>query len=520
MKRGTPEPKKAKKAASQRPTAARPDEKHKQRWIRGVDDSDLEKELARRARTNPRTVAPATGKSNRTPDSGFIFMRPVCDDYDCPGYPDPDDDTPPTDPCAGQSWVWQPDIAVQLNTGEADCPSAADLARIEHGLGSNLSPFHLSNPDVRVRCTAGKIYISIWGNRVQPDSCSEQARQRAQIPDLVAGGNFGLFINSSLIRRLADESFQAGPRRLSANGAPSSSGPIHLTGLSVAFKSPHTIETYVTGYDDRPWPDVYFTTTLTDELESLLGCTSTSDTESSIAAQIFSFLWLVALSVGIPLLIPVAGFVLFGDLDAALNQPDAGSEGGVGRRLLQTLPTEIPLPQSGGVAPPMAMMGAVAARVRLPDIGIEVERKKLVIAYAQPTVDDRGLFVGALAGKQDRIPAAHVNGPSSLSVATGAAQTFGYYTAIAQDFFGKLVYTWSAGANATIHNQGQRSTKITFKRGTTAPGSSFQRIVKVTVTDPEGSTATAAHDVSIFVNDSPDMSPLCMAKPWLPQCNP
>lgn len=276
MKRRTPEPK---KSAASRPTAARAGAKHKQRWIRGVDDSDLEKELARRARTNPRTIAPSTGKSSRTPDSGFIFMRPVCDDYDCPGYPDPDDDTPPVDPCAGQNWVWQPDIAVQLNTGEADCPSSADLARIEHGLGSNLSPFHLANPDVRVRCSAGKIYISIWGNRVRPDG---------------------------------------------------------------------------------------------------------------------------------------------------------GTEGGVGRRLLQTLP----------------------------------------------------------------------------------------YSAIAEDFFGKLVYTWSAGANATIHNQGRQSTKITFKRGNTAPGNSFQRTVKLTVTDPEGSTITVSHNVSIFVNDSPDMSPLCMAKPWLPQCNP
>ena len=123
---------------------------------------------------------------------GLIFMRPLCDDYDCPGEPDPDDDTPP-DPCAGQHFVWQPDIAVQLNTGETTCPPATDLTRIQNGLGGNLSQFHLPDPDVRVTCEGGKIFIKIWGTSVPPNSCSELARQRAQVPDLVGGGNFELY---------------------------------------------------------------------------------------------------------------------------------------------------------------------------------------------------------------------------------------------------------------------------------------------------------------------------------------
>ncbi|MFL6646774.1 MAG: hypothetical protein ACJ8KO_02325, partial [Sulfurifustaceae bacterium] len=436
--------------------------------------------------------------------------------------PEPDPDRPPKDPCAGQTWVWMPDIAVQLNTGEA-CPSEADLKRIEQGLGGNLSRFELPDPDVRVRCENGNIFIRIWGNRVQPDSCSELARKRAQVPDLVEGGlGLGLFVNSSLIRRLAHDAFQKAPKRFGASGYPDPNGPLHLTGLSLVFKAPNIIETYISGYDERPWPDVYFTKTLIDHLQAFQMCTTEDKTDYSVVSQIVAALVLGVFSVALPILLPVTAFVLFGDIDAAINQPDAELQGGAGCRLLQTLPVEIPLPQTGGILPPLpigSMARRSAARVRVPN-GIRPKKQKLVLTYGQPAVNDGGLFVKALVERQDRVPSAHVTGPTTLSVYSTAAETFGNYIAYADDFFGNLTYRWSAGPNVVIHSPAQQGTKISFRRGNAQPGSSFERTFSVRVTDQEGSSVTVSRTVLIYVSEPDELPPICRAKPWLPQCQP
>src|SRR5207253_4613401 len=98
-------------------------------------------------------------------------------------------------------WVWQPDLAARLVTNDP-CPSQADLTLLQHIVGGNLSHFKLPDPDVRANCRNGTIDILIWGNKVAANSCSDQARQRAHVPDDIAvGGTFGVYINSSLIRR-------------------------------------------------------------------------------------------------------------------------------------------------------------------------------------------------------------------------------------------------------------------------------------------------------------------------------
>jgi hypothetical protein len=108
MKRKAPKANKRKPLASAR----------KESWIRGITDAELKKQLAERARANPAAAPPAKGRAGTKAVPGFIFMRPTCVGVDCHDEPDPDDDRPPRDPCAGQTWVWQPDIAAQLHTGE------------------------------------------------------------------------------------------------------------------------------------------------------------------------------------------------------------------------------------------------------------------------------------------------------------------------------------------------------------------------------------------------------------------
>jgi len=488
----------------------------KDTWIHGIDDAELAKLLAERQKKPacPTDSAP-----------GFTFMRPPChEDQDCPD--EPPEDGEPDDPCRGQTWVWQQDLAVRfinplLNN---ECPSAADLSRIETALAKNLSQFRFPDPDVRVSCANGTIDILVWGTRVRTDSCSEQARRRAQIPaDIADGGNFGVYVSAGLIRRLAADAFNASPKRLSATGFPSSSGPIHLNSLYVVFRSPNVIQTVIAGYDERPWPDVSFTTTITDHLLDLRQCETASETNPSRFDEILAALFAtvsVAVAVFVPVLFPLPAFVLFKDFNALLNQPDNPTEGGVGCRLMEALPDEIALPQTGGVMPPIVMHAMAAAKLDLDDVVVRPKRKKLVIPYNTPRVDDRGILVSAFVTMEDRLPAVRVTGPTSLLLDARAAVTFGVYAALPDDFYGTLFFQWSGG-NVEIASPNAARTKISFRRGTVAPGTSFNRTVTVRVTDGEGSTRTASLTVSIYASESDEGIPaVCKVKPWLPVCQP
>jgi hypothetical protein len=112
----------------------------------------------------------------------------------------------------------------------------------------------------------------------------------------------------------------------------------------------------------------------------------------------------------------------------------------------------------------------------------------------------------------------HIVGPSSLSISTNAQQTFGFFTAEPDDFYGNLTFAWTGGPS--VQSPSAQRTKITFARGTAKPGITFQRTVNVRVIDQEGSSSTATFTVSINVNESGDLPPLCQIKPWLPQCQP
>src|SRR5262249_34573025 len=137
--------------------------------------------------------------------------------------------------------------------------------------------------------------------------------------------------------------------------------------------------------------------------------------------------------------------------------------------------------------------------------------------------DNSGLYVGAVAYTQKRVPALQINGPSRLSFYSTAAETFGFYSVEMFDFYGGRLISWSvSGTNSTVANPANEATRVTFKRGTAKPGDSFDRTITVRVTDSEGSRVTASKTVTFYVDeDEPDgLPPICQIKPWLPQCNP
>lgn len=441
--------------------------------IQGWRDPDLKATLKNNAKLTLASFLETKGHENAP---AFVFLRPPCHGPDCDDFPDPD--APPKDPCAGLPFVSVPELAAQIRIFD-ECPSNASLRKVAQAIRGNVARFHMPDPDVRVTCRDGLISIRVWPSKVTTGSCHDKARDRAPTLKLIGGGNFGIYVSSSLIRRLAAQAFSAMPKTLSDNGAPSPFGSIHLTGLSVAFKPPTVIETAVSGYYDDTFPDTPFVVTITDTLKILQGVDSETNRDTDIGLNVISFLILAALSAALPVLIPFTALVLFGDLNALINPPAGPQAGGVGGRLLETLPTEIPLPTTGG------------------------KREKLHIDYALPHVDSTGLTVPGLTSRQLRSPSVGIFGPSRINFQAAGSGRSALYEAAATDFFGALTFEWSGNPSAIrIQSPNGARTKVVFKRGNHQPGDIFEATFSVTVTDEEGSSASRSFRVRLFINEA------------------
>lgn len=461
-------------------------------WVPGVKDSELKKRLAKKAKIGPDAFSPSKKKKG---DSGIIFMRPP-DDEKAQLLLSDLDGTAPNDP-RFFFFTDIPDIGVQLNLAflNRDCPAESDLRRIESSLLSQVSRFRLPNPEIRARCANRVLSIGVWPTRVGAGTIGDLARERAMNNlSLLQGNGFGFFLRAGLITRLAAQAFEIAPKRLSSKGFPDPNGPIHLTRLFVRFGTKNNIDTIVNGYDDRPWPDVGFSVTITDTIHKDATCTTTSKTDKSDRDLILgglSLLLLGAASFVLPVVLPATLFVIFNDLDAVFNHPDGQQEGGVGCKILQSVPQEIPLPGNA----------------------------KLTMIYQRAEVKPGGLFLGAAAAPGARTPSLQIAGPARLNVAENAQETIGIYRVVARDTFGSLTASWSA-TGATIDNAAAQSTRIHFPRGTRKAGTSFQRTVRLTVSDQDGAVLTATRTVTIDVIEANDVPIVCLTKPWLAICNP
>jgi hypothetical protein len=427
-----------------------------------------------------------------------IFLRPQDDPTD-DDWPDPDEPGN-DDPCAGRPNVRPPLVAAQVNlqfgVTPEPCPTDADVERIKQAVRSQFSPL-IPNADVRVRCADRLLTIAVWPSWNTANSCEGEARERGlNRLDLIDElETFGFFLNRALIGEQAQRAFAVAPKQLSTNGAPSPFGPIHLTGLSVRFEAPDKVKTLVTGYDDRPWPDVGFTLTITDLIQGGLTCTTTDDLDTHGAWKaVLGAILLGGASIFLPLLLPVTFFVVFNDLDAAINQPSGGtgdSEGGVGCRTLGLVPVEVPLPNG----------------------------RKLGVAYRRSEVTTGGLFFGGTAVPGMRQPAASIAGPAQLVVAENMPATFATFEVRTNDTFGTLTVTWASTPGVTVERPSARRTKISFSRGNrTADSPPFTRTIRATVMDQDGFVQTVEHEVEIFVMETESLPPVCRVRPWLPQC--
>jgi hypothetical protein len=435
-------------------------------------------------------------------DGGFIFLRPP-DDPEGPDWPrieEPD----PDDPCGGLPFVRAPLVAIQIRLqlgGLAfDCPSDVDRRRIQDAIRAQFARI-VDRPQVQADCVDRVLTIALWPAADPDNPCDAVARQRGfDALDLIGDGeNFGFFLSSSLVAAVAQRAFLAAPKRLSGNGAPSAFGPIHLTALSVEFHAPDRVKTIVKGYDDRPWPDVGFTLTITDVIRGDRPCATSMETKAPAKwLAVLGAVLLAKATVLLPQLLPLTLFVLAQDLEAVLDghgDGGAGGEGGAGCRALGFVPVEASVPGN----------------------------RKLELHYnrTEPAVTAGGLFFGGLATMADRRPDASLHGPTRLSLSATDRTTYATFRVEATDTFGTLSYRWSTNFGAHVESPTAQRTRILFDRGDrTSDSPPFTQTVRVTVTDEDGFAKTLAQQVELVVMPDIDQPAVCQIKPWLPQCLP
>ena len=398
--------------------------------------------------------------------------------------PHPDDDPPPPPP-PPPPLISTPDLAVQfpfcLNT-LAGVDEVALVQTLHQAFGSD--------SEVRTACINENTQpIGIWLSQAVIDR-DKQARERGLRALNIGrpGEIFSFFINASTIRRKAQESWDKMPKRLNGDGNPDKNGSVHLTGFSVSFESPDRVIARVTGFDERPWPDVSFTVTSTDTLSAdgvLLHCDSDIDIEvdSSWISFLTGFFSLVFLPLGLFFL---AELIII----ASLDDPDP--QAGVGASAASLLPREILI--TGGL--------------------------KIIFSYTRIQVASTGIFAGGTLNVIPRAPEVRITGPTLIAVQEGTQAVAKSYSLMTEDLRPALRFEW--GGDGTPNPRRAKKTQINFLLSGAKAGDIVTRRITVRVTDADGLTGLAERTVRIHVTpkeeDDEDFPNICRHKPWLSVC--
>jgi hypothetical protein len=405
----------------------------------------------------------------------LVALAPALKPIDDGGDPFPDD---PVDPPPPPPAVSAPDLGLQLST----CLPADLNAQLISAVKQAIDP----NADVRSACVNGSQHVGIW-LRPAINTADSQARDRGLngLSIIGAGETLAFFINSALIRRQALDGWNKQAKRVDGSGNPDPDGPVHLTGFSVDFQSPNRIVTSITGFDERPWPDVDFTLTATDTFSVSGGqvhvdSTRNLDVDTSWLNFLTGLFLLVLPPLGIVFLVER---IIVGSKDA----PDVNAGAGAGAAAL--IPREILIP--GGL--------------------------KVVASYSRVEVSSGGIFAGGTFAVVPRAPEATISGPTQISVDEGVASVTRAYTVHMDDLRPPLHIVWSG--DGFPQNQGAETSGIRFNLPGATVGQVLTKQVGVRVTDADGLAASANATAHVHITSSEDdIPPVCKAKPWLPQC--
>jgi hypothetical protein len=384
--------------------------------------------------------------------------------------------------------VSTPDLALQFMPCLNNLPSPPNTD-LEAGLIEAIKEAFGANADVRYQCLSGdKGTIAIW-LRPATSSSDDEARNRglARIDILRTRENYAFFVNATLIRRSARETWDSTPKRLNENGGADANGSVHLTGMSISLRSPNQIITTIQGFDERPWPDVGFQLTTTDTLSVSGGeirCHSNKDLDVDTS-------WLNFLTGLFLFVLPTLGRILVieGIMVASTDTPNR--ESGVGCSVAHLIPGEILIP--GGF--------------------------KISAFYRRLNVSNGGVFAGGEIEPALRTPSVSLQGNSQFSVEIGTSAATGIYNFTHDDLLNPLRPVWTADGDV-ISPRGEQCT-IRFNIGAARIGQVLTKRVHVRVTDRDGLDAEDELIVRIHVIASdPEIPIYCRKRPWLPNCLP
>jgi hypothetical protein len=344
-----------------------------------------------------------------------------------------------------------------------------------------------SGADVRTECINQTQRIGIWllpSGNPQDDQARNRGLSRLNI--LGTGETLTFFINSTLIRRKAQDGWNAAPKRLNGDGKPDSGGPLHLTGFSLSFESPNRIITQVEGFDERPWPDVSFKLTITDTLSSSGGqvrCESKRDLDVDSS-------WLNFLTGLFSVILPPLGIVFLIEriIIASVDTPNVNAGAGCGAAGM--IPQEILIP--GG--------------------------QKVVANYTRVEVSSGGIYAGGSFAVIPRSPEVTVTGPSQVSVVERTPSLSRTFSLHASDLRPPLQIAWSGDGSPASPTA--ETTSFRFNLGGAEVGQVLTRRVTARVTDADGLVGSGDLIVQIHIIPADDdgLPPICRVKPWLPQC--
>lgn len=173
--------------------------------------------------------------------------------------------------------VQAPDVAVDLQL-LAQCATQDELDALRESLadrGAAAAP-----RDVRVTCQSGRTRIGIFPGAlpVSPELSSARDAGLARI-DLARNLRSAIGVNARVTELLETQTQSALLRRETSRLKFKVFGP---DGPRVRFVAPDKVVTTIKGKDTRPFPDVNFTTTITDTLSVRSGtvdCTTTTQTK-------------------------------------------------------------------------------------------------------------------------------------------------------------------------------------------------------------------------------------------------
>jgi hypothetical protein len=337
------------------------------------------------------------------------------------------------------------------------------------------------DPDVRHACVNGKSTIGGWLRPVGSYGTTDTATARnvglSQVSLLVNGETFAFNFRPAAIARLVQIRWNDQPRRLDDDGRADPGGDVHLTGYNVFYQNADYYQRRVVDLAIAGWYDGIQNTDIAIHIYDFLTVTQYGQLQCETYAEARP-------------------------TETTIDTILASLTGGAGGSLGDVL----------GKGPGCQIAGRLPRTVLIPQTAL-----KAVFTYTRVnSYQQSGLTFGGTWAVLDRQPGVSVQGPASLLAEQG--QLFsGSFTASPRDMRGPFTVSWTS-VNATPVSGTWHATML-WNLPSLAVGSQVTRSLVVTVTDADGITATGVKGVALKrVLDADPISPMCKAKPWLPQC--